>query len=172
MITSEETHAVAPQASERYPLSDDYFRQEAVEAMLEVCRQAAASRRKGGVPGMLRGNLTFAAELTEEMDAGYKKRLIEHQHGLLMEALDDPQLQDFIAIPSPVEVDWTSRDGEALKTLFIRLNKDIALAEVTYVDEDHQPIAYRPMIWIGRDALNEFVLTHITGADFGRSYYS
>lgn len=149
---------------ERYPIADDFFQQETIELVLGLAGQAASIRRKGGLPGTRLYDIDFAADITLDMDEGYKERLIDYQHQLFLQALENQELRNRINSPNPVEVQWQGSE-QPIRTIFTRLTKDIALAENTYLGMAGQPVRYRPMIWVGRDALNFFVKTQIKGAD-------
>lgn len=167
MKSHSEPRQTDPHQHERYPLADDFFKQETVELVLELSEQFATSRREGKIPDMTTLDLTFAADLTDDMDVDYKQRLIDHQHKLLIEALHNQKLRDKKIEPHlPVNVDWKSQDGDSLKTVFIRLNKDMALTENTYLGDDGVPVRYRPMVWTGKDALNDFVKMYMEAEEF------
>lgn len=157
-----------PQSSEKlvqehYPIADEFFKQETVERVNGLIEVTWQIRKKGGVPGTALYDIDYAAPLTPDMDAGYKQRLIEHQHKLFMQALRANELSIKLRELNPISIVWED-DGETINTLFTRLTSDIALAENTYVTDNGEPINYRPMFWTGKNALDSFVLDHTEGS--------
>lgn len=149
--------------NERYPIADEFFKQETIEAVLGYHRQARQARRRGHLPYFTVFDLDYPIDVAKDMEPGYRQRLINYQHELFMSALRDRRVQPQIMEPVALEARWLSQDNEPLRTTFIRLNRDLALTETTYLGPKEAPYRYRPMIWVGKHGLNDFADAHLDG---------